>query len=104
MSLQLIDLLHELVEDIIPRQLPDGVAVDEQHCLALSAGNADVSLTGFAGAVDDTAHDSHLDGLFATLKPPLYLICDFSAGVLGATAQDQGRSEGCFCRDIQVFI
>ena len=56
---------------------------DEQHRLALSAGNADVSLTGLAGAVDDTAHDSHLDGLFATLKPPLHLICDFSAGVLG---------------------
>ena len=30
MRLQLIDLLHELVEDIIPGQLLDGLAVDEE--------------------------------------------------------------------------
>ena len=64
--------------------------MDEQHCLALAAGNADVSLTGLAGAVDDTAHDSHLDGLFAALKPTLHLICDFGAGVLGAAAGRAG--------------
>mgnify|MGYP003022422350 FL=1 len=64
--------------------------MDEKHRLALAAGNADVGLPGFAGAVDDTAHDSHLDGLFAALEPPLHLICDFSAGVLGAAAGRAG--------------
>ena len=42
----LIDLLHELVEDIIPGQLFDGLAVDEEDSLALAACNADI---GFAG-------------------------------------------------------
>ena len=64
--------------------------MDEQHCLALAAGNADVGLTGLAGAVDDTAHDSHLDGLFAALKPTLHLIGDLGAGVLGAAAGRAG--------------
>ena len=72
--------------------------MDEQHCLALAAGNADVSLTGLAGAVDDTAHNSHFDGLFAALESALHLICDFGAGVLGAAAggagDDLGASHG----------
>lgn len=38
----LIDLLHELVEDIIPGQLLDGLAVDEEDSLALAACNADI--------------------------------------------------------------
>ncbi len=60
--LQFIDLVHELIEDVVTRQLLDGLAVDKQHCLALAAGNADVGLAGLTGAVDNTAHNGHLDG------------------------------------------
>ena len=51
-KLQFIDLIHELIQDVVSGQLFDGLAVDEQHRLALAAGNADVCFTGFTGAVD----------------------------------------------------
>ena len=53
--LNLIDLLHELVEDIIAGQLLDGLAVDEEDSLALAACNADIGFAGLAGAIDHAA-------------------------------------------------
>ena len=48
-KLQFIDLIHELIQDVVSGQLFDGLAVDEQHRLALAAGNADVCFAGFTG-------------------------------------------------------
>ena len=64
--------------------------MDEQHRLALAAGNADVCFAGFTGAVDHAAHHGHLNRFFAALQPLFHLIGDLGAGILGAAAGGAG--------------
>ena len=47
-----IDLVHELVQNVVTGELFHRLAVEEQHGFALAAGNADVGLPGLTGAVD----------------------------------------------------
>ncbi len=68
----------------------DGLAMDEQHSLALAARNADISFAGFAGAIDNAAHHGYLDGLFVALQPLFHLVGDLGARVLGASAGGTG--------------
>ena len=49
---EFVDLLHKLIEDVLPGQFADRLAVDKEQGLALAPCDADVGFPGLAGAVD----------------------------------------------------
>src|SRR5690606_19764160 len=55
-------LVQQRVDHLLFRHHPDHLAFYEQMPSPPPGGDADVSLAGFAGTVDDTTHDRHLDG------------------------------------------
>ena len=73
--------------------------MDEEDGFALASGNADVGFARLAGAIDDTAHNGHLDGLFVALQPLFDLIGNLGAGVLGAAAGRAGDDLGACHRE-----
>ena len=60
----------------------------KQHSTVLAACNADVRIAGFAGAIDNTAHNGDFYRLFEALffQAALHLVGNFDHGVLGAAA------------------
>src|SRR5699024_10476179 len=75
-------------------QLAHRLPMDKEDGFPLAAGDADVGLPGFAGAVDHAAHHRHLDGFGIALQPALHLVGDLGAGVLGAAAGGAGDDLG----------
>ena len=60
-----MDFLNELADDIA-FQGADLLAMLKQHSTVLAACNADVRIAGFAGAIDNTAHNGDF---YRLLKP-----------------------------------
>ena len=61
-----MDFLNELADDIA-FQGADLLAMLKQHSTVLAACNADVRIAGFAGAIDNTAHNGDFYRLFEAL-------------------------------------
>ena len=62
-KLKLVNLFHQGVQKLSFRHLADDLTFFENETLSLAAGDAEVSLARFAGAVDNTAHDGNGDVL-----------------------------------------
>ena len=60
-KLKLVDLFHQGVQKLSFRHLADDLTFFENEALSLAAGDAEVSLARFAGAIDNTAHDGNGD-------------------------------------------
>ena len=102
-KLKLVDLFHQGVQKLSFRHLADDLTFFENEALSLAAGNAEVGLARFAGAVDNTAHDGNGDVLINVFECLFDLIgkadeidtCSAAGGAgnkLYAAAQRETRS------------
>ena len=71
--LHFVNTLQQCVQQLIVGQFFHLLALFKDHAPAVSTGDADVGLPGFAGAVDHAAHDGHRDGLLTILQGLVHL-------------------------------
>src|SRR4028118_1673988 len=66
-------LLEEGIVDLVAADLPQGLALGDDHAVVLAARNTVIRVPRLAGPVHDAAHDGHGEVVLVVLEPLLGL-------------------------------